>query len=262
MVRVKKKPYETELYRLQIELLKLQAWVKQTGARVAVIFEGRDAAGKGGVIKRITEYLNPRSVRVVALPAPTERERGQWYFQRYVTHLPTAGEIVLFDRSWYNRGGVEKVMGFCSEEEHAAFLRDAPRFEQMLIDDGIMLRKYWFSVSPDIQLERFRERANQAHKQWKLSPMDLASLDRWAEYSVAKDQMFEATDTDESPWYVVDSDIQRHSRLDCIAHLLSTVPYEEIVPERIDVPDRIIPDESRPPIEQQRKVPKHHASLL
>jgi polyphosphate kinase 2 len=263
MARVPKKRYEAELYRLQLELLHMQAWVQSTGARLVVLFEGRDAAGKGGVIKRIIEHLNPRTVRVVALPKPTDRERGEWYFQRYVSHLPTSGEVVLFDRSWYNRAGVERVMGFCSDEEHARFLRAVPAFEQMLIDDGIMLRKYWFSVSAEEQHARFQARADEAHKRWKLSPMDLASLDKWSEYSHAKDEMFAHTDTEASPWYVVDAEDQRHARLDCIHHLLSTVPYEAREPQPLDVPPRQTAMEApRPPKHDLKWVPSWHETLL
>lgn len=204
--------YDAELSRLQAELVRVQLWAKETGARVVVIFEGRDAAGKGGTIKRIAEYLSPRIVRIAALPTPTEREKGQWYYQRYVAQLPTAGEIVLFDRSWYNRAGVEKVMGFCTDEEYDRFMRQTPAFEQMLIEDGILLRKYWFSVSDKEQLKRFRSRLNDPLRQWKLSPMDLESISRWEDYSKAKDDMMVHTDTAGSPWFVVESDVKKHAR--------------------------------------------------
>ena len=227
-VKIPNKLYEAELYRLQVELAKLQRWVKTTGARVVVIFEGRDAAGKGGVIKRITQYLSPRVARIAALPAPTEREKGQWYFQRYVQHLPTAGEIVLFDRSWYNRAGVEKVMGFSTEEEIARFMHQCPTFEKMLVDDGILLRKYWFSVSDDEQYARFESRLKDPLRQWKLSPMDLESITRWEDYSRAKDEMMAETDTQWAPWYVVAADTKKAARLNMISHLLSTLPYEDI----------------------------------
>lgn len=230
--------YQAELLRLQTEFVKLQEWVRRSGARVVVIFEGRDAAGKGGVIKRITESLNPRVVHVAALPAPTERERGQWYFQRYVAALPARGEITLFDRSWYNRAGVEKVMGFCTADEHARFLEQAPVFEQLLIDDGILLRKYWFSVSQEEQLRRFRNRRNDRLKQWKLSPMDLESVNRWDDYSRARDEMMAHTDVASSPWYVVESEIKKHARLNMMAHLLSTIPYREVALPQVELPDR------------------------
>ncbi|WP_159806555.1 polyphosphate kinase 2 [Cellulomonas citrea] len=256
--------YEAELFRLQSELVKLQRWTTATGARVVVIFEGRDAAGKGGAIKRITEYLSPRIARIAALPAPTERERTQWYFQRYVEHLPSAGEIVLFDRSWYNRAGVEKVMGFCTPAEYALFMRQAPIFEQMLLEDGILLRKYWFSVSDDEQLRRFRSRLKDPVRQWKLSPMDLESIKRWEDYSRAKDEMMVHTDTPTSPWYVVESDVKKHARLNMISHLLSTIPYTPVDPTPIDLPKR--PPQSsgyvRPPRELSTYVPDHVAQLM
>ncbi|WP_290740730.1 polyphosphate kinase 2 [Amaricoccus sp.] len=234
----RRKGYVRELVRLQFELLKLQDWVKREGLRVVVLFEGRDAAGKGGVIKRISESLNPRHCRIVALAAPTERERGQWYFQRYVAHLPARGEITLFDRSWYNRAGVEKVMDFCTPEEHSEFLRAVPQFEEMLIRSGIVLVKYWFSVSDDEQERRFRERIRNPIKRWKLSPMDVKSRARWIDYSRAKDEMFAATDTDLSPWYVVDADNKKRARLNCIAHLLRQIPYEEIKPAKVRLTPR------------------------
>ena len=227
-----RKEFEAELERLQIELVKLQEWVKATGAKVCVLFEGRDAAGKGGIIKRITERTSPRVFRVVALPAPTEREKSQMYVQRYLPHLPAAGEVVLFDRSWYNRAGVERVMGFATEEEVAAFLRYTPAVERTIIDSGVMLIKYWLEVSMAHQTERFEERINDPRKIWKLSPMDLEAHRRWYDFSRARDAMFAATDTRESPWYVVDANDQRRVRLNCIAHLLSLIPYEEVPRER------------------------------
>ena len=255
--------YEAELFRLQTEFVKLQEWVKATGARIVVIFEGRDAAGKGGTIKRITEYLSPRSVRIAALPAPSERERGQWYFQRYIEHLPTKGEIVLFDRSWYNRAGVERVMGFCTPQEHALFLRQCPIFEQMLIDDGIVLRKYWFSVSEDEQLRRFKARGNDPMRRWKLSPMDLESIYRWEDYSRAKDDMMVHTDTPVSPWYVVESHLKKNARLNMMSHLLSTIPYEEVEPEIVDLPKApVIGNYRRPPRELATYVDDYAATLM
>ncbi len=255
--------YEAELFRLQTEFVKLQEWVKATGARVVVIFEGRDAAGKGGTIKRITEYLSPRSVRIAALPAPSERERGQWYFQRYIEHLPTKGEIVLFDRSWYNRAGVERVMGFATPQEQALFLRQCPIFEQMLIDDGIMLRKYWFSVSEDEQLRRFKGRADDPMRRWKLSPMDLESVYRWEEYSRAKDDMMVHTDIPVSPWFVVESHIKKNARLNMMSHLLSTIPYEEVEPEIVDLPKvPVIGNYRRPSRELATYVDDYAATLL
>lgn len=255
--------YEAELFRLQTELVTLQEWTKATGARIVVLFEGRDAAGKGGTIKRITEYLSPRSVRIAALPAPTERERGQWYFQRYIEHLPTKGEIVLFDRSWYNRAGVERVMGFCTPQEHALFLRQCPIFEQMLIDDGILLRKYWFSVSEDEQLRRFKARSNDPMRRWKLSPMDLESVYRWEEYSRAKDDMMVHTDTPVSPWYVVESHLKKNARLNMVSHLLSTIPYEQVEPEIVDLPKApVIGNYRRPSRELTTYVDDYAATLL
>lgn len=255
--------YEAELFRLQTEFVKLQEWVKATGSRIVVIFEGRDAAGKGGTIKRITEYLSPRSVRIAALPAPSERERGQWYFQRYIEHLPTKGEIVLFDRSWYNRAGVERVMGFCTPQEHALFLRQCPIFEQMLIDDGIVLRKYWFSVSEDEQLRRFKARGNDPMRRWKLSPMDLESIYRWEDYSRAKDDMMVHTDTPVSPWYVVESHLKKNARLNMMSHLLSTIPYEEVEPEVVDLPKApVIGNYRRPSRELATYVDDYAATLL
>lgn len=255
--KLKKNVYEKELRRLQIELVKLQEWVRQNGLKVVVIFEGRDAAGKGGVIKRITESLNPRIVRVVALPAPTERERTQWYFQRYVAHLPAGGEIVLFDRSWYNRAGVERVMGFCTEEEYREFLRSCPEFERMLVRSGVILIKYWFSVSDEEQERRFEARIDDPTKRWKLSPMDLSSRSRWIEYSRAKDEMFKFTDIKQAPWWVVNSDNKLRARLNCISHLLSMIPYQDLTPEPIALPPR--QDDVgyvRPPFSDQTFVPE------
>jgi len=251
--------YEKDLAKLQIELVKKQEWIKATGYRLVVIFEGRDAAGKGGTIRRITEPLNPRIVQVVALPAPTEREKTQWYFQRYVAHLPAAGEMVIFDRSWYNRAGVERVMGFCSDEEYYEFLRSCPEFERMLVRSGIKLIKYWFSVSDEEQERRFQKRLSDPTKRWKLSPMDLESRKRWMDYSRAKDEMFAFTDIKQAPWYVVDSDVKKHARLNCISHLLSMVPYEDLTPAQIVLEER--PEQKgyvRPPIEEQNFVPEVH----
>jgi len=254
---VNKKTYEKELARLQEELIKLQEWIRDQNLKVVVIFEGRDAAGKGGVIKRITESLNPRVCRVVALPAPTEREKTQWYFQRYIAHLPAGGEMVLFDRSWYNRAGVERVMGFCSDDEYSEFLRSVPEFERMLVRSGIILIKYWFSVSDKEQEVRFQSRINDPTKRWKLSPMDLNSRARWVEYSKAKDQMFAHTDIKQAPWYVVNADNKKCARLNCIRHLLSLIPYEDLTPEKIVLPPR--QEEGgyvRPPITDQTFVPQ------
>jgi polyphosphate kinase 2 len=228
--------YDKELWRLQIELYKLQEWIRHSGLKVVVIFEGRDAAGKGGAIKRITECLNPRVCRVVALAAPTERERTQWYFQRYAAHLPAAGEMVLFDRSWYNRAGVEHVMGFCSDEEYLEFLHSCPQFERMIVRSGIILIKYWFSVSDDEQERRFQQRLKDPTKRWKLSPMDLESRARWVEYSRAKDDMFAHTDLKQVPWHVVNSDNKKCARLNVIRHLLSLIPYQDLTPEPIRLP--------------------------
>jgi polyphosphate kinase 2 len=262
--RIGLRAYEAELFRLQVELVALQEWVRTTGARVVVVFEGRDAAGKGGTIKRITEYLSPRVARIEALPVPSERERGQWYFQRYVTRLPARGEIVLFDRSWYIRAGVEHVMGFCTPAEYDRFLEQAPRFERMLMDDGILLRKYWFSVSDAEQLRRFRSRLHDPVRRWKLSPTDLQSIERWEDYSRAKDTMFAHTDTTRSPWFVVESDIKRHARLNMIAHLLGSIDYVRPTTPPLKVPNRPRPksDYVRPPIERSTYVPDHVGSLL
>ncbi|MEO5377871.1 MAG: polyphosphate kinase 2 [Magnetococcus sp. DMHC-6] len=254
--------YLKELAKLHIELVKLQEWVKVKGLKVVVLFEGRDAAGKGGVIKRITEPLSPRIARVVALGTPTEREKTQWYFQRYVPHLPAAGEMVLFDRSWYNRAGVERVMGFCTDAEYQEFLRTCPEFEQMLISSGIILIKYWFSVSDEEQEKRFVSRTKDPTKQWKVSPMDLESRLRWEDYSRAKDAMFNYTDIKQVPWYVVDADIKTHARLNCISHLLSKIPYEDLL--TIKEPMKLPPRKKstgyvRPPIDKQTWVPyKYH----
>jgi polyphosphate kinase 2 len=237
----------------------LQEWVRHRNLKVVVIFEGRDAAGKGGVIKRITESLNPRVCRVVALPAPTEREKTQWYFQRYVAHLPAGGEIVLFDRSWYNRAGVERVMGFCTDDEYSEFLRSVPEFERMLVRSGIILIKYWFSVSDREQEKRFQERINNPTKRWKLSPMDLNSRARWVEYSKAKDEMFAHTDIKQAPWHVVNADDKRCARLNCIRHLLSMIPYEDLTPEPILLPPRQAEGGYvRPPITDQTFVPQYY----
>ncbi|SFF98731.1 polyphosphate kinase 2 [Streptomyces mirabilis] len=254
--------YERELLRLQTELVKLQEWVRTEGARLVVVFEGRDAAGKGGTIKRVSELLNPRVARTVALPKPTERERTQWYFQRYVEQLPAAGEIVLFDRSWYNRAGVEQVMGFCTKEEHQLFLRQCPIFERMLVEEGILLRKYWFSVSDAEQQKRFRRRLKDPTRRWKLSPMDLESITRWEAYSRAKDEMLVHTDVSEAPWYIVESDDKRRARLNMIAHLLGSVPYHEVKPPVLELPPR--PPSTgyvRPPRDLQTYVPDHAATL-
>ncbi|MDR3495214.1 MAG: polyphosphate kinase 2 [Ancalomicrobiaceae bacterium] len=248
--------FTDELVRLQFELIKLQDWVQKQGLKVAVIFEGRDAAGKGGVIKRISEVLNPRFCRIVALSTPTERERGQWYYQRYVAQLPAKGEIILLDRSWYNRAGVERVMGFCTDEEYEEFLRSCPLFEEMLIRSGIILIKYWFSVNDEEQERRFKERIENPIKRWKLSPMDLKSREHWVEYSRAKDIMQARTDTELSPWYVVDADNKKKARLNCISHLLSKIPYKEIAPAKVVLGPRQKDDGyMRPPKESQRWVP-------
>jgi polyphosphate kinase 2 len=260
--RLPKAVYEKELFRLQAELVKLQEWVRVEGARLVVVFEGRDAAGKGSAIKRVAEYLNPRVARIVALPAPTERQQTQWYFQRYIEHLPAAGEIVLFDRSWYNRAGVERVMGFCTEAEYHRFLHQCPIFERLLAEDGVLLRKYWFSVSDAEQERRFRSRLDDPMRRWKLSPMDLESISRWEEYSRAKDEMFARTDRPETPWYDVNSDDKRRSRLNMIAHLLSTVPYYEVQRPRLQLPPRpASTGYQRPPLLERNTVPDHAAQL-
>ncbi len=255
-IKLSKKAYEAELGRLQVELVKLQQWVKKEGLRVVVIFEGRDAAGKGGVIKRITEKLNPRSCRVVALGVPNDREKTQWYFQRYVAHLPAAGEIVLLDRSWYNRAGVEKVMGFCTKEEHEEFLRSCPEFEKMLVRSGIVLLKYWFSVSAEEQEKRFQDRINDITKQWKLSPMDIEARKKWVEYSMAKDEMMDYTDIKHAPWYVVPSDNKKHARINCITHFLSSIKYEDVERKKMVLPPKQVNDfYIRPPKNEQTFVP-------
>ena len=251
--------YEAKLAALHVELVKMQEWIKATGHRLVVVFEGRDAAGKGSAIKRIIEPLNPRVAKIVALPAPTERQKTQWYFQRYVRHLPAAGEMILFDRSWYNRAGVERVMGFCTEEEYREFMRSCPEFERMLIRSGIQIIKYWFSVSDDEQERRFQKRLSQPTKRWKLSPMDLESRKRWADFSQAKDEMFAFTDIKQSPWYVVDSEIKKHARLNCIVHLLSMVPYTDVTPQKIELEPRPKQQQRvRPPMEEQTFVPDVH----
>jgi len=253
--------YDAELYRLQSEFVALQEWVRAEGARVLVVFEGRDAAGKGSAIKRVTQYLNPRVARIVALPAPTERERGQWYFQRYVAHLPAAGEIVLMDRSWYNRAGVERVMGYCTPDQYRRFLAQCPVFERLLIDDGVLLRKYWFSVSDEEQERRLKSRRDDPARRWKLSQMDVESILRWEAYSRAKDEMFVHTDIPEAPWWVVEGDDKRSARINMMAHLLSTVPYVEVAPPLIELPARPTGDYTRPPRELFRSVPDHVATL-
>ena len=261
--RVPAKLYQAELLRLQAELVKLQEWVRAEGARLVVVFEGRDAAGKGSTIKRVSEYLNPRVARIAALPAPGERERTQWYFQRYISHLPAVGEIVLFDRSWYNRAGVEHVMGFCTKEEYSRFLHQCPIFERLLVEDGILLRKYWFSVSDEEQERRFRSRLDDPMRRWKLSPMDLESITRWEDYSRAKDEMFVHTGIPEAPWYVVDSADKRRARLNMMAHLLSTVSYHDVQRLLLELPQ---PPKStgyvRAPRESQTFVPDYVAELL
>ena len=261
--KLSKKHYEAELKRLQAELVDMQQWVVETGARVVVVMEGRDAAGKGSAIKRITQYLNPRTCRIEALPAPSSREQGQWYFQRYVERLPTAGEIVIFDRSWYNRAGVERVMGFCTSQEYRRFLHQAPIFERLLVEDGIMLRKYWFSVSDEEQVKRFTSRREDPLRRWKLSPMDLQSITRWEDYSRAKDEMFIHTDIPSAPWYTVESEDKKRSRINVISHLLSTIPYEKIDRELPEIPQRpqSTNDYERPPRSDFRYVPDVAAEL-
>ena len=255
--RIEKKFYEKELVRLQNELVNLQYWVKEKGLRVLLIFEGRGGAGKGGVIKRIEEPMNPRGCRVVALAAPSDRERTQWYFQRYVAHLPAAGEIVIFDRSWYNRSGVEKVMGFCDDNEYREFLRSCPQFERMLVHSDILVRKYWFSVSEEEQEVRFHDRATDPTKRWKLSDMDLAERNQWVEFSKAKDETFFYTDIDEARWNVVLSDDKRKARLNCISHILSSIPHEDITPKEVKLPPRPPqPEYERPPKDKQNFVPE------
>jgi polyphosphate kinase len=254
--RVKRQVYEDRLAELSLELVKLQYWVKQQGLKVVLIFEGRDAAGKGGTIKRLTEPLNPRGATVVALPAPTERESSQWYFQRYVAHLPAAGEIVIFDRSWYNRGGVERVLGFCTQEEHAEWMRSCPEFERMLARSGIVLLKYWFSVSDAEQERRFQERAQDPLKRWKLSPMDLKSREKWVEFSKAKDEMFAVTDIPEAPWFTIESDDKRAARLNCLSHILAQIPHKNVLPGPIELPKRPPQDNyQRPPKDRHVVIP-------
>jgi polyphosphate kinase 2 len=255
--KIKGKFYRKELARLQVELVKLHEWVRQQGLKVVVLFEGRDAAGKGGVIKRITQHLNPRICRVVALPAPTEKEKTQWFFQRYVPHLPAAGEMVLFDRSWYNRAGVERVMGFCTDTEVQEFFHSCPEFERMLIRSGIILIKYWFSVSDEEQEKRFQARLHDPTKRWKLSPMDLESRRRWVDYSRAKDEMFAYTDIKQAPWFVVNADDKKRARLNCIRHLLSVIPYQDLTPKAFKLPPRNKKSGYvRPPITDQTFVPE------
>jgi polyphosphate kinase len=261
--RMPGKLYESELLRLQAELVKVQEWVRAEGARLVVVFEGRDAAGKGSTIKRVAQYLNPRVAKIAALPAPGERERTSWYFQRYISHLPAAGEIVLFDRSWYNRAGVEHVMGFCTKEEYSRFLHQCPIFERLLVEDGILLRKYWFSVSDDEQERRFRSRLDDPMRRWKLSGMDLESITRWEDYSRAKDEMFVHTDIPEAPWYVVDSADKRRARLNMIAHLLSTLSYHDVQRLPLELPPR--PKSTgyvRAPRDLQTFVPDYVATLV
>jgi polyphosphate kinase 2 len=260
--KISRKRYEKELLKLQGELVEVQEWVRATDQRVVVIFEGRDGAGKGSTIKRVTEYLNPRIARISALPTPTERERTQWYFQRYIEQLPASGEIVLFDRSWYNRAGVERVMGYCTDAQYQLFLQQCPAFEQMLVDDGILLRKYWFSVSDDEQERRFRSRLEDPRRRWKFSPNDLKARDRWVEFSRAKDVMFMHTDLPTSPWYVVEADVKRHARLNMISHLLGTLPYVQQTPPDIELPPRPpAQDYERPPQESYHYVPDLAAKL-
>jgi len=261
--RVPAKIYRAELLRLQAELVKLQEWVRAERARLIIVFEGRDAAGKGSTIKRVSEFLNPRVARIAALPAPSERERSYWYFQRYINHLPAGGEIVLFDRSWYNRAGVEPVMGFCTKEDYGRFLHQCPIFERLLVEDGILLRKYWFSVSDDEQEHRFRSRLDDPMRRWKLSAMDLESITRWEDYSRAKDEMFVHTDIPEAPWYVVDSADKRRARLNMIAHLLSTISYHDVQRLPLELPPR--PRSTgyvRAPRDSQTFVPDYAAALL
>ena len=257
--QLSKKAYAKELERLQDELVAMQEWVRSTGTRVVVLFEGRDTAGKGGTIKRITETLNPRTCRVVALPAPTERERTQWYFQRYLQHLPAAGELVLFDRSWYNRAGVERVMGFCTQKEYEEFARTVPMLEEALVADGIVLVKYWLSLSDAEQRRRFQKRIDDPAKRWKLSPMDLEAQSRWVDYAEAKDAMFRFSDVPASPWWVVDADSKMSARLNVIAHLLSLLPYEHPKLAEIELPQRQDRPYQRPPIESQTFVPRRYS---
>jgi polyphosphate kinase len=258
LAKVSTRYYERELARLQVELVKQQEYIRAHGLKIVVIFEGRDAAGKGGAIQRITETLNPRAARVVALAAPTERERGQWYFQRYVAHLPSRGEMVLFDRSWYNRAGVERVMGFCTDEEYWEFLRACPEFERLLVSGGIQLIKYWFSVSDAEQERRFQARLQDPTKRWKLSPMDLEARNRWVDFSKAKDAMFAATDIPEAPWWVVEAEVKKRARLNVMTHLLGQIPYEDLTPDsppKLPPRPRVRSDYARPPKESQKLVP-------
>ena len=255
--KLSRKYYEQELEKLQGELVKLQFWVRKTGAKVIIVFEGRDAAGKGGVIKRITERVSPRVFKVIALPAPSEREKSQLYIQRYLKHFPAAGEVVMFDRSWYNRAGVERVMGFCTDREYQRFMRLAPGFERTLADNGILLIKYWFDVSMDEQQRRFQDRIDDERKQWKLSPMDTESFNRWYDYSRARDAMFEVTDTDDVPWYVVPSDDKKRARLNCISHLLNTIPYKELPRPKVKLGKRDLKGkyDDETPLKTRRIVP-------
>ena len=257
--RLKKKVYESELEQLQTQLVKMQYWIKEKGFRMIILFEGRDAAGKGGTIKRLTEPLNPRGARVVALGTPSDQQKTQWYFQRYVEHFPAAGEIVVFDRSWYNRAGVERVMGFCTHNEVEDFLEDCPQFEQMLVRSGVLLLKYWFSVSDTEQEARFQSRIDDPTRRWKLSPMDLEARNRWVEFSEAKDLMFASTNIPEAPWFTVEADDKRRARLNCLRHVLSKVPWEDMTPPAIELPPR--PKQGsydRPPINEQFFVPNHY----
>ncbi|MDQ6954866.1 MAG: polyphosphate kinase 2 [Mariprofundaceae bacterium] len=257
--KTRKLDYEKKLSDIYIELVKWQYWIKDQGLRVMIVFEGRDAAGKGGTIKRLVEPLNPRGCNVIALPAPSDREKTQWYFQRYVPHFPAAGEIVVFDRSWYNRSGVERVMGFCTDTEYREFLRSCPEFERMIVRSGIVLLKYWFSVSDEEQERRFQKRANDTSKHWKLSSMDLESRNRWVEYSKAKDEMFFYTDIAEAPWYVVDADVKKRARLNCLSHILGSIPYQDIMPAPVALPERKSQgDYKRPDMGTQRFVPKKY----
>jgi polyphosphate kinase len=256
MTKIPRKIYEKELLECQVELVKLQKWIIEKNLKLVVIFEGRDAAGKGGTIQRITQHLNPRHCKIAALPTPTDKEKTQWYFQRYVAHLPSAGEMVMFDRSWYNRAGVERVMGFCSDDEYWEFLRAVPQFENMLIKSGIILIKYWFSVSDEEQEKRFKDRINNPTKRWKLSDMDMESRRRWNEYSKAKDLMFQHTDVPYSPWYVVESDIKRNARINCMTHLLNQIDYKELKPREIKLPSKQEDnDYVRTPYDRQKIVP-------
>lgn len=257
--KMSKNAYEQALSEIYVDLVKWQYWVKKKGLRIMIVFEGRDAAGKGGTIKRLIEPLNPRGCNVVALPAPSDREKTQWYFQRYISHFPAAGEIVIFDRSWYNRAGVERVMGFCTDTEYREFLRSCPEFERMIVRSGIILLKYWFSVSDEEQERRFQKRAADSTKHWKLSPMDLESRNRWVEYSKAKDEMFFYTDIAEAPWYVVNADVKKRARLNCLNHILNAVPYQDVMPAPIALPERERQgDYQRPDMSTQTFVPEKY----